>query len=145
VRLITIGTLPAAIFSPRTAIEILNMLTGYKMQRLFQFAAWLLALAIVILSLSPPSTRPVTGAGHNLEHLLIFLATGMAFALGYPRRFWLLPIALLAFAAAIEIAQVWVPGRHARLSDFLVDVTALYLGLLVSYLLAKLGVVSLQS
>jgi len=30
-------------------------------------------------------------------------------------------VALLAFAAAIELAQLLVPGRHARLSDFLID------------------------
>src|SRR5262245_58506013 len=71
-----------------------------------------------MLSLGPPSIRPVTGAGHGLEHLLMFLATGVAFALGYPRRYWLLAIALLAFAAAIEIAQIWVPGRHARPERF---------------------------
>ena len=109
------------------------------MQRLFQVAAWLLALAIVVLSLGPSSTRLVTGAGHNLEHLLIFLATGMAFGFGYPRRFWLLPIALLAFAATIEIAQIWAPGRHARLSDFLTDGTASCLGVGLSYLVVKLG------
>lgn len=122
------------------------MFTGHKIiQRLFQVTAWLLALAIVVLSLGPPSTRPVTGAGHNLEHLLIFLATGLAFGLGYPRRFWLLPIALLAFTAAIEIAQIYVSGRHARLSDFLVDVAALYVGLGLSYLLVKLTAATIES
>jgi hypothetical protein len=123
----------------------LNVFTGHKIQRLFQVAAWLLALAIIVLSLGPPSTRPVTGAGHNFEHLLIFLATGLAFGLGYPRRFWLLPIGLLAFTAAIEIAQIYVPGRHARLSDFLVDLAALYLGVGLSYLLVKLTAATTQS
>jgi len=118
---------------------------GHKMQRLFQVTAWLLALAIIVLSLGPPSTRPVTGAAHNLEHLLIFLATGLAFGLGYPRRFWLLPIGLLVFTAALEIAQIWGPGRHARLSDFLVDVAALYLGVGLSYLLVKLTAATIQS
>jgi VanZ like family len=98
------------------------------MQKLFQVIGWLLALAIIVLSLGPPSIRPITAAGHGLEHLLMFLATGVAFALGYPRRFWLLAIALLAFAAAIEIAQIWVPGRHARLSDFIIDATVSCLG-----------------
>jgi VanZ family protein len=115
------------------------------MQRIFQVTAWLLALTIVILSLSPPSIRPTTGAPHNLEHLLIFLATGMAFGLGYPRRFWSLCIALLAFAAAIEIAQIWVPGRHARLSDFLVDATASCLGVGLSYVLAKFKMATIRS
>jgi hypothetical protein len=66
------------------------------MERIFQAAAWLLAGTIVVLSLSPPSVQPVTGAAHALEHFLIFLATGLA---------------LSTFAAAIEIAQNWVPGR----------------------------------
>ena len=94
------------------------------MQRIFQAAAWLLAATIVVLSLGPPSVRPATGAAHDLEHLLIFLATGIAFGLGYPSRVWLLTIALPIFAAAIEVAQNWVPGRHARMSDFLVDAAA---------------------
>jgi VanZ family protein len=107
------------------------------MQRFFQIVAWLLVLAIVVLSLGPPSVRPVTAAGHNFEHLLIFLATGGAFGLGYPRRFLLLPIGLLAFAAAIELAQMLVAGRHARLSDFLTDAAAAWVGIGLSFLLVK--------
>ena len=112
--------------------------SGRHMQRLFQAAAWLLAATIVVLSLGPPSVRPTTGAAHDLEHLLIFLATGMAFGLGYPRRVWLLTIALPIFAAAIEVAQNWVPGRHARISDFLVDAAASCLGVGLSYASLKL-------
>ena len=39
------------------------------MQRIFQAVAWLLAGIIVVLSLSPASVRPTTGAQHDLEHL----------------------------------------------------------------------------
>jgi VanZ family protein len=113
----------------------------HYLQRFFQVVAWLLILAIVMLSLGPPSTRPVTGAGHNLEHLLIFVAMGAAFGLGYPRRILLLPIALLAFTGAIEVAQMLVPGRHARWSDFLTDVAASYVGIGFSFVLVKLTAV----
>jgi VanZ family protein len=119
------------------------MFTGHIMQRIFQVAGWLLILAIIVLSLGPPSSRPVTGAGHDFEHLLIFLATGLAFGLGYLRWFWSLSLALLTFAAAIEIAQMLVPGRHARLSDFLVDAAASSLGVGLSYLLMKLKAVAI--
>jgi hypothetical protein len=107
-------------------------------QVFFRLVAWLLVIAILILSLGPASTRPVTGAGHNLEHLLIFVATGAAFGLGYPRRFLLLPVALLAFTGAIEVAQMMVPGRHARLSDFLTDAAASCVGIGLSLVLVKL-------
>ena len=58
--------------------------------------------------------------------------------LGYARRYWLLVIALVAFAAAIELAQLLVPGRHARFTDFLTDGAAASLGIGFSYLLEKL-------
>ena len=110
----------------------------YYVQRFFQVVAWLLAVAIIMLSVGPPSTRPVTGAGQNFEHLAIFLATGTAFGLGYPRRVVLLPLALIAFSAAIEFAQMMVAGRHARLADFLMDAAASCVGLAVAFGLVKL-------
>ena len=110
----------------------------HYLQRFSRVVAWLLVLAIVMLSLGPPSTRPVTGAGHNLEHLLIFVALGAAFGLGYPRRFLLLPVALLTFTGAIEVAQMMVPGRHARLSDFVTDAAATCVGIGLSFVLVKL-------
>jgi VanZ family protein len=113
-------------------------------QKFFQVVAWLLALTIVLLSVGPPSTRPVTGTNHNFEHLAIFLTMGTAFGFGYPRRVMLLPIALIGFSAAIEITQMLVPGRHARLGDFLTDALASCLGTLVSLLLVKFATVKRQ-
>ena len=109
------------------------------MQKILQAVAWLLALAIVVTSLGPTSVRPSTGVAHDLEHLLMFLATGVAFGFGYPHRPWSLAIAQVTFAAAIEVAQNWVPGRHARMSDFLVDAAASCLGVGLSFLCLKFG------
>jgi VanZ family protein len=107
------------------------------MQVTFRAAAWLLALAIVVLSLSPPSLRPITALGHGFEHVLIFLITGTAFGFGYPGRVQFLATALVAFAATIEVAQNWVPGRHARASDFLLDAGASCVGIGLAYALSK--------
>jgi VanZ family protein len=95
-----------------------------------RIVAWSLAAAIVVLSVIPPALRPETAAPHNVEHFLIYWATGLAFGLGFRRRFGLLAILLLIFAGCVEIAQLFVPGRHARLSDFLVDAVAMWLGLI---------------
>jgi VanZ family protein len=76
---------------------------------------------------------------------LIFLATGTAFGFGYPRRLGFLTIVLPTFAAAIEVAQNWVPGRHARMSDFLVDAAASWLGVGLSYAFVKLKAVVIRS
>jgi VanZ family protein len=98
------------------------------MRRNFQISGWLLASAITVLSLVPPQYRPVTAAGHILEHLAIFLSVGIAFGAGYPDRPWAVAIGLASFSGAIEIAQLWVSGRHVRLIDFLVDTTAACVG-----------------
>jgi VanZ family protein len=109
------------------------------MQRAFQAAAWLLALAIVALSLVPPSYRPTSDiTSQSFEHLAIFLALGTAFGLGYTNRFWILAGALVTFSGGIEIAQLWAPGRHARLSDFFVDAAASCIGIGLSRAFLKL-------
>jgi hypothetical protein len=46
--------------------------------------------------------------------------------MGYSRQLWRLVFALPAFAAAIELAQLLVPGRHARLSRPAERVVAFY-------------------
>jgi VanZ family protein len=95
-----------------------------------------LATAIVILSLVPPTLRPETGAPHSFEHFTIFAATGFAFGLGYKSRYDLLAVLLVIFSSAIEIAQLFVPGRHARLSDLIIDAVAIWIGLAMSSLLS---------
>jgi VanZ family protein len=103
-----------------------------------RIVAWSLATAIAVVSLVPPDLRPETGAPHALEHFSIYAATGLAFGLGYARKFGLLTIILLIFAGSIEIAQLFVPGRHARLSDFIIDAAALCAGLIAASLVRQL-------
>jgi VanZ family protein len=100
--------------------------------------AWLLAGAIVVLSLVPASYRPITEAPHNVEHLAIFLTAGLAFGLGYPSRRLLQGLALIVFAGAIEVAQLWDPGRHARLGDFVVDALGACAGTILAWLCLRL-------
>ncbi len=97
--------------------------------RLARFVGWILALAIIVLSVVPASLRPETGAPHNLEHFTIYFITGIAFGLGYDRRRALMAVLFVLYAGAIEIAQLFIPGRHARLSDFIVDALAMCIGL----------------
>jgi VanZ family protein len=102
---------------------------GSQGSKAARIAAWSLAAAIVILSLVPRALRPETSAPHGLEHFIIFAAAGFAFGLGYERRHDLLAILLVIFSSSIEIVQLFVPGRHARLSDFIIDSVAAFIGL----------------
>jgi len=105
------------------------------LQRLAKIATWLLVTAIVVLSLVPPKLRPESGVGHNYEHAIIFFVTGIAAAIGYRVDIRLLCSAAIVFCGGLELLQNIVPGRHARMSDFIVDSGAAILGLLlVSFL-----------
>jgi VanZ family protein len=96
-----------------------------------QIGAWTLATTIVVLSVVPPHFRPETGLPHGLEHFAIWWVTGIAFALAYSLKPFLLATALVIFSGAVEIAQLFVPGRHARITDFIVDALACIVGMLM--------------
>jgi hypothetical protein len=104
----------------------------------FRIAAWLSLMAIVALSLVTPSLRPVTFLPQALEHAAIFGLAGIAAGLGYPSRTALTMAALVIFAGAVEVTQHFVPGRHARLRDLVVDAGAALIGVALAGLVARL-------
>ena len=108
------------------------------MTRLFQICAWPCLAAIGALSLVAPSMRPVTFLPHSFEHVAIFLAAGLAIGLGYPNRATQRMIGLTLFAAAVELAQFYAPGRHPRISDFVVDALGACIGVAVALMLTRL-------
>jgi VanZ family protein len=91
--------------------------------------AWGLALVVIVLSLVPPELRLETIAPHFLEHFSMYVILGAAFAIGYNKKQGLLAIFFVIFAGALEATQLLVPGRHARLSDFVIDALGMYVGL----------------
>jgi predicted membrane channel-forming protein YqfA (hemolysin III family) len=90
--------------------------------RMFQISAWACIVAIVLLSVVSPQLRPETSLPHNFEHAAIFVITGL-----------------------VEVAQLYVPGRHARWIDFVVDAGAACAGVIISLLVAKLTTAKIVS
>jgi VanZ family protein len=109
-------------------------ITG-TVRRIVRALAWFGVSAILILSVVPANERPVTGIGQGLEHFTAFGLVAGAFAMGYRLPLiQLLQMALL-FCGAIELLQVPLPTRHARVSDFFID----FLGSCVAIVLVALG------
>src|SRR5271166_911790 len=101
---------------------------GVGLKWLGRTLTWLSTLAIVTLSVVPASLRPITTVPHKLEHFAIFVMWGLAFGLGYSMNLIYQLVWAVLFAGAVEFAQIWVPGRHARISDLVVDAEAACVG-----------------
>jgi VanZ family protein len=99
------------------------------MTNFLRLLAWCLAAAVAFATLGPPSYRPHADLGQNGEHALAFVLVGVVFGLAYARDRLLTAFFGVAMTGLIEILQLWAPGRHARLMDFVVDALAACVGL----------------
>ena len=94
--------------------------------------AWLLAAAVTFATLGPPRFRPHSDLGQDGEHALAFVLVGLAFGLAYPRHRLLTAAIAVVMIGVLELLQLWAPGRHARLEDFVVDALTACAGLAVA-------------
>ena len=100
------------------------------MSIVFKLIAWCLAAAVAFATLGPPGTRPHSSSlGQDGEHALAFVLLGIAFGLAYPRSRLSTAAMVVGLTGLLEILQFLAPGRHARLTDFLVDALAACVGL----------------
>jgi VanZ family protein len=77
-----------------------------------------------------------SGLSGQLEHVLAYMLTGLALMIGYPgtppTR---IALGLSAYAAALEVGQLFAPARHASAIDWAGSAS----GLLAAWLLAMIG------
>ena len=99
------------------------------MTLILRIIAWLLTAAVTFATLGPARLRPHSELGQDGEHALAFVLVGLAFGLAYPRRRVLTACIAVALIGVLELLQLWMPGRHARLEDFIVDALAACAGI----------------
>ncbi len=99
---------------------------------LFRIFAWLLAAAVTFATLGPANLRPHSGLGQDSEHGLAFVLVGLAFGFAYTRHRLLIAAIVIVWVGLIELLQLWAPGRHARLEDFVVDALGAAAGLAIA-------------
>jgi VanZ family protein len=105
------------------------------MTLILRIIAWLLTAAVTFATLGPPSYRPHSPLGQEGEHALAFVLVGLAFGLAYPRRRLFTAGIAVVLIGMLELLQLWMPGRHARWEDFIVDALAACAGIAVAAML----------
>jgi len=106
-------------------------------RKIIRLIAWVLLATAIVLTVVPAHYRPVTGAPSPVEHFAMFFLIGSAFALGYSRSDYILCGAAIVFAGSLELLQLLVPTRHARLNDFVIDALAAVIGIALSRLIDR--------
>jgi VanZ family protein len=102
------------------------------MKILLRIGTAILIAAVVFATLGPPRYRPHSPLGQDGEHALAFVLVGLAVGLAFPQRRLLVAAISVVLIGLLEIMQLWAPGRHARLEDFLVDAATACIGLAVA-------------
>jgi VanZ family protein len=105
------------------------------MTLILRIIAWLLTAAVTFATLGPPRYRPHSMLGQDGEHALAFVLVGLAFGLAYPQRRLLTTGIAVVLIGVLELLQLWMPGRHARWEDFIVDALAACVGIAVAAML----------
>ena len=92
------------------------------LQKLATVAAWCCLAFITFATLAPADLRPtLTRTEPNLvvllEHVAAFAVLGALFSMGYPRRYWFVCGLVFSSAISLELLQIIVPNRDARVID----------------------------
>lgn len=98
-------------------------------------AFWLCVALILYLSLVPGTMRPHTSASGHLEHFMAYAITGAIFMPGARGAMSTLTAAvgLCWLSGAVEIAQLWIPGRTGEVAGFIWSSAGACLGLLLGH------------
>ena len=85
-----------------------------------RFIAWACVVGLAVASWTPGQEMVRTGFNTRLEHMAAYLIAGIAIIVAYPRRpTWSIAAILCAYAGILELGQLYIPGRHAALLDWL--------------------------
>lgn len=90
------------------------------------------SFVVLFVSILPADVLPITGYQHHVEHLTVFGLLGALMGFALRSR---LPVQLLVaagFSLMVELVQIPLPTRHARLDDFLTNCAAMVLGAVVA-------------
>jgi VanZ family protein len=107
--------------------------------KILKVASWLIIVGLVIVTIVPADERPVSGLQHDLEHFLAFGLAGLVFGLAYSGHVRALLAGALLFTLALELLQIPLATRHARVEDFIVDAAGACPGIMITYAWRKLS------
>ena len=109
-------------------------------QKILSITAWAVLAFIAFASLSPLDLRPQLTKTESalvvmIEHVGAFGVLGILFFVSYPDRPRVVCLVVFGSAIALELAEILLPDRHARLVDALEKIVGGGAGILLGFAL----------
>jgi VanZ family protein len=118
-----------------------TLLAASRATRVWKAVLLVLIGVVCWLTLTPKPPPAIDFGWDKLNHVMAFMALGFSSCLSYPdssRRRILALCAMVALGGAIEILQLYVPGRSSEWGDLLADAIGVGAGAIVAALLLRL-------
>jgi VanZ family protein len=85
-----------------------------------RFIAWACVIGVAVASWTPGPNMVRTGFNTQLEHMAGYLIAAITVLVAYPPKPpWLIAVLFGVYAGVLELGQMYIPGRHAALLDWL--------------------------
>lgn len=110
------------------------MRTLFTHTRAWRIILILIVITVSYLAVSPAPPRGVDFGWDKLNHIGAFVALAFSAWLGLsasPRRQRLWLLVLMAYGGAIEVIQLYVPGRSCEWGDLAADAVGITVGALL--------------
>ncbi len=102
--------------------------------RVAKIAAWASVAFIVYATLVPLAMRPTLGRlGSDYERFAAYLVVSALIVAAYPQHPIRVGLAVVIAAVILEVAQLAIPDRDARVSDVLIKATGALIGILAAW------------
>lgn len=87
-----------------------------------------------------------TGFNTRLEHTIAYLIAGIAVFVAYPRQsIWSITALLCAYAGVLELGQLFIPGRHAAIVDWVASSTRVLFAAMAAFVFRGHAGILMQS
>ena len=111
---------------------------------LLRLAAWLLLVAVIVVTVVPAEFRPTTPLPLKAERALGFATLTFIFTIAYPRRWLLILLGMSAAAVGLELLQFAVPSRDPSPIDATVKIIGAVLGVMAAMFCRRIGAMALD-
>ena len=109
------------------------------LRKFTKVAAWVSVGFIIYATLVPLGMRPTAGEiGPDYERFASYAVTAALMVLAYPQHPVRVGLMVSAIAVLLEISQLAIPDRDARVADAVVKITGGLAGLVVSLFFKRL-------